>query len=118
VGPDREHVEHNECAGCHRPQIRACTSCRTPFSSLSRIDAAEPPPAVVAQQLATLVALSAQPVVVVWQPTEAVAVAWEVFCAHWNTFCYPASDDASIRPLDERWCLEWHHDEYFLFGHL
>ena len=71
-----------------------------------------------AQQLATLVALSAQPVVVVWQPTEAVAVAWEVFCAHWNTFCYPASDDASIRPLDERWCLEWHHDEYFLFGHL
>lgn len=89
-----------------------------PFISLSRIEAADPPPAVVAQQLATLVPLSAVPVIVVWQPTEAVAVPWEVFCTYWNTFCYPASDEPSILPLDERWCLEWHHDEYFLFGRL
>jgi hypothetical protein len=96
----------------------ALPAAHPPFSSLSRIEAAAPPPAVVARQLATLAPLSAAPVVVVWQPTDAVAVTWEVFCAYWNTFCYPASDDASILPLDERWCLEWHHDEYFLFGRL
>lgn len=89
-----------------------------PFTSLSRIEASEAPPSIVAQQLATLVALSAEPVVVVWQPTVAVAVAWEVFRTYWNTFCYPASDDTSVQPLDETWCLQWHHDEYFLFGHL
>jgi hypothetical protein len=89
-----------------------------PFTSLSHIEAADPPPSVVAQQLAALVAPSAELVVVVWQPTETVAVAWEVFCAYWGTFCYPASDDISVRPLDETWYLEWHHDEYFLFGHV
>lgn len=96
----------------------ALPAAHPPFSSLSRLEAAQPPPAVVAQRLATLVPLSAESVVVVWQPTEAVAVSWEVCCAYWDTFCYPASDDVSILPLDERWCLEWHHDEYFLFGRL
>lgn len=96
----------------------ALPAAHPPFSQLSRLDTAQLPPAVVAQWLTTLAPLSADPVIVLWRPTEAIAVSWDVCCAYWTTFCYPASDDASILPLDESWCLEWSHDEYFLFGRL
>lgn len=86
------------------------------FTSFAHITTAAMPHSIVTQELAALVAAWSEPVAVVWNPTDAVVVAWEVLCAHWDAFCYPASDDVSIRPLDESWCLEWHHEGYFLFG--
>lgn len=88
------------------------------FTCFCRIDTISRSHSAVSQELASLVAPCAGPVVAVWQPPDAVVVSWELLCARWDTFCYPASDDVSIRPLDEAWCLEWHHDEYFLFGRL
>jgi hypothetical protein len=86
------------------------------FTCFRRIDTISRSHSDVSQELASLVAPGAEPVVAVWEPTDAVVVTWEVLCARWASFCYPASDDVSIRPLDEAWCLDWHHDEYFLFG--
>jgi hypothetical protein len=86
------------------------------LDSYLRFQAADPKPTEVSRQLKSLEPANELSTLVSWHPAEAVVVDWRVFVDYWNTFCYPASDDITIAPLNEMWILEWHHDEYFLFA--
>jgi len=55
-------------------------------------------------------------IVVSWTEDLAVRTTWSTFCDYWDDFCYPASDDVSISPIDLSWLLFYHHEEYFDFG--
>jgi hypothetical protein len=57
-----------------------------------------------------------QTVIVMWEPTVAVAVPWHIFCTYWDDFCYPSSDDVRIWPISEFWCLQYHHEDQLIFG--
>ena len=48
-----------------------------------------------------------------WGPSAALETNWESFVAHWDDFCYPASDDVVIRPIDGGWTLRYHRYEVF-----
>jgi hypothetical protein len=56
------------------------------------------------------------PVVVSWQPDLSVLTDSELFIARWQEFCYPASDDVSVMPLDGSWVLHYWHEEEFLYA--
>ena len=55
-------------------------------------------------------------VAVSWDRGTALYTSWEFFTAHWDDFCYPASDDVLILPDTGRWVLRYHHEEIFYFG--
>lgn len=46
---------------------------------------------------------------------DALETSWRTFCAYWDDFCYPSSDDVTIYPLDGSWVLCYHHWERFSF---
>jgi hypothetical protein len=69
----------------------------------------------VGSGLAALPPADHERVVVVWDQATALETSWKTFREHWEVFCYPGSDDASISPLDERWLLCYHHWEEFSF---
>jgi len=50
---------------------------------------------------------------VVWDKHTALSVPWSLFCAYWNDFCYPFSDDVDIFLSDNRLLLRWRHDGLF-----
>jgi len=65
-----------------------------------------------------LVALPIEPttrIVLSWNPATALIADWEIFAAHWDDFCYPASDDVTIWPLRGDWTLCYRHYEVFQF---
>lgn len=51
-----------------------------------------------------------------WEPDTAIQTTWGIFAEHWEDFCYPASDDLSVWPEDEKWALFFDHEEQFHFG--
>lgn len=55
-------------------------------------------------------------VFVSWQTDAAIRTTWEIFTAHWDDFCYPASDDIVVWPESERWALFYFHEQEFHFG--
>ena len=57
-----------------------------------------------------------QTVIVMWEPTVAVAVPRHIFCTYWDDFCYPSSDDVRIWSISELWCLQYHHKDQLIFG--
>jgi hypothetical protein len=65
--------------------------------------------------LAGLGAADAERVVVSWDERCALETSWRTFRSHWETFCYPGTDDVTVVPLDERWTLCYHHWEAFTF---
>ncbi|HEX5061753.1 MAG TPA: hypothetical protein VFV99_20440 [Kofleriaceae bacterium] len=56
------------------------------------------------------------PVIVSWQPDWAVLTDASLFVERWETFCYPASDDVDIWPLDGRWLAVYWHEEQLAYG--
>jgi hypothetical protein len=56
------------------------------------------------------------PIVVSWSAADAVLTDAELFIRRWDDFCYPASDDVSVFPLDAAWVLHYHHEEEFLYA--
>jgi hypothetical protein len=56
------------------------------------------------------------PIVVSWQPDLSVLTDSDLFIARWQDFCYPASDDVSVLPLDSSWVLHFWHEEEFLYA--
>ncbi len=85
------------------------------FVELQHIDISHQPPEKRQKHLATLEPHGDQVVVVMWEPTEAVAVSWHVLCSYWDDFLYP-SDDAGILPLSETWLLLYHHEDQLVIG--
>jgi len=55
-------------------------------------------------------------IVVSWQPDLSVLTDSELFIGRWQDFCYPASDDVSVLPLDNSWVLHYWHEEEFLYA--
>ena len=70
----------------------------------------------VKQWLFQLVPASESSVVVTWDDATAVLTNWQFFGSNWNDFCYPASDDVFVFPLNQAWLLYYMHDEHFEFG--
>ena len=48
-----------------------------------------------AQWLASL-ATPAERVILVWGPSTALSLPWNVFVTYWSDFCYPSSDDVDV----------------------
>lgn len=48
-------------------------------------------------------------VIASWSEQEAIYLPFVVFSTYWSSFCYPASDDVTIWPADERWGLSYSH---------
>ena len=71
---------------------------------------------IVRHYLTTFEPQGDQTVIVMWEPTVAVAVPWHIFCTYWDDFCYPSSDDVSIWPISELWGLQYHHEDQLIFG--
>ena len=55
-------------------------------------------------------------IVICWDERTALRTTWEVFTAHWDDFCYPASDDVLIWPESAKWVMRYHHEEELQFG--
>lgn len=51
-----------------------------------------------------------------WCKPLAVLTDSDIFIRHWDTFCYPSSDDVMILPLDVVWALRYDHEEEFVFA--
>ena len=51
-----------------------------------------------------------------WDFQTAIKTTWSIFRSYWDDFCYPASDDVGVTPLDDSWLLCYHHEEMFEFG--
>lgn len=73
------------------------------------------PPAVVRRQLLALPIEPATRIVLSWNPHTALIADWDIFAAHWDDFCYPASDDVTVWPLRGDWTLCYRHYEVFQF---
>ncbi len=56
------------------------------------------------------------PIIVSWQPSDAVMTDSALFAKRWEAFCYPASDDVDIWPVDSRWVVTYWHEEQLWFG--
>ena len=72
----------------------------------------------VRQQLDRLGVRSTEQVVIAWDARTALLTDWATFCAHWEEFCYPSSDDVTVWPRDEAWVLCFDHWDAFRFGRL
>jgi hypothetical protein len=57
-----------------------------------------------------------QRIIVSWDRRTAVVTEWDMFCAHWDDFCYPSSDDVAIWPDTEEWALRYYYKEVFCCG--
>jgi len=64
------------------------------------------------QWLASL-ATPAERVILVWNPSTALSMPWEVFVTYWSDFCYPSSDDVDVFVDGGPPFLRWHHFEEF-----
>ena len=63
------------------------------------------PPGDVRQRLRDLPPEASEQVLVVWDPRTALVTDWGVFVSAWDDFCYPASDEVRVVPLDLGWAL-------------
>ncbi len=52
---------------------------------------------------------------VIWTREWAVQTSWDIFTEYWDDFCYPSSDDVTVRPGTGDWRLVYHHYEQFDF---
>ena len=64
----------------------------------------------------SLIPDSDRDVVVSWQREWAVVTDIELFVDHWESFCYPSSDDTSVWPESESWILQYSHDDTLRFA--
>jgi hypothetical protein len=65
--------------------------------------------AAVSAWLSALPVESACEVVVSWDEANAIRMSWSLFMKRWAEFCYPASDNATVLPLDQSWALHYEH---------
>ncbi|HMA35250.1 MAG TPA: hypothetical protein VKY74_12345 [Chloroflexia bacterium] len=91
----------------HRPKL---------FQPVGQLEAAEKDAQQVRQWLERSLPDPAQRIVVSWGPDTAVITTAAIFCTYWDDFCYPASDDADIIPLEEDWIVVYRHEEVLYFG--
>jgi hypothetical protein len=85
-------------------------------TEMIRTDTAEE--SEISKWLASRMGDEQEAIIVLWNKKTAVKTTSKIFCNYWDDFCYPASDDVSISPLNLSWLLIHHHDEYFCFGKL
>lgn len=117
---DIHPLSAGRAAELHGPMIAACQAAR----EAARDTAAEHVAAAcqdeagarrVGEALASLGPADDERIVISWDPRAALETSWRTFRTHWEVFCYPGSDDATITSVDERWVLCYHHWEEFSF---
>lgn len=69
----------------------------------------------VRQELRSLDVDPEEGVLVSWDSANALLMTWGTFCDWWDDFCYPSSDDVTIRSLAGSWVLCYDHEEQFRF---
>ena len=72
-------------------------------------------PAAVQVNLRALPVDPGTEIILSWNPSTALTTDWATFVAHWDDFCYPASDDVAIWAVGAEWTLRYHHYEVFQF---
>lgn len=85
---------------------------KSPFHSVENIQAVD----CESRPLESLNIPGDTDVVIIWDALTALKIKWSILEKHWDTFCYPASDDALIAPLSGEWLLAYWHFELFEFG--
>ena len=73
------------------------------------------PPGDVRQRLRSLPPEASEKVLVVWDSRTALVADWGVFVEAWDDFCYPASDDVRVVPLELTWALWYRRYEVIQF---
>src|SRR5690242_11503996 len=86
------------------------------FEWIRNVDVAREGTEMVRHHLTAFEPQGDQTVVVMWEPTVAVAVPWHIFYTYWTDFCYPSSDDVTVWPLSELWGLCYYHEDQLTFG--
>ncbi|MGH2495034.1 MAG: hypothetical protein ACRDIV_10060 [Ktedonobacteraceae bacterium] len=86
------------------------------FDQIRHVDLSIEKIDVVQQHLTAFEPQGDQMVIVMWEPTIAVAVPWHIFCSYFWDFCYPVTDDVRIWSISELWCLQYHHEDQLIFG--
>ncbi len=56
-------------------------------------------------------------VVASWNETDAVVMAWVIFCSHWSQLCYPSSDELTVVSREREWLLYWDLSCVFRWKH-
>jgi len=88
---------------------------RRPDASGIRIFAPAEQAELVANALATLPIARDEVVLVSWDSRTAAETTWTVFRRHWDSFCYPGSDDVTIWAPSSAWTLAYEHSGFFVF---
>ena len=70
---------------------------------------------LVANALATLPIARDEVVLVSWDSHTAAETTWSLFRRHWDSFCYPSSDDVTIWAPSSPWTLAYDHSGFFVF---
>jgi len=86
------------------------------FVELQAIDINHEPLEKVQRHLVPLHPHDEEVVVVMWEPTEAIAVPWPVFYSCWDDFCSPWDEEVGVMPLSEIWLLLYHHEDRLVIG--
>jgi hypothetical protein len=87
------------------------------YQPVDQIDASAQDTDQVARWLRHYLTDETERIVVSWDQQDAVLTNVGVFCAYWDDFCYPSSDDVDIFPLTEEWILYYWHEEVLFLGH-
>ena len=70
----------------------------------------------VQRHLAPLQLYDDEKVVVMWEPTEAVMIPWQMFYSSWDDFCEPWHEAVAVMSLSESWLLLYHHEDRLAIG--
>ena len=73
-------------------------------------------PGIVHDRLRGLPPAGDAPIIVSWDRDTALVTDWSLFVAHWDDFCYPASDDVTVWSMYDDWTLSYRHYEVFQFS--
>jgi hypothetical protein len=96
--------------------IALAASRRTPADDTAvQTIRSDDPPGSVRDRLHALPIDEASIILLSWNDDTAAAADWAIFVAHWDDFCYPASDNVVVWAPDGDWTLRYHHYEVFQF---
>ena len=98
-----EALDHEAVARCAEPGD---------FTVTFRTDDS---PGLVNERLRALPVADDVRIIVSWDAATAMVADWGIFVSNWDDFCYPASDDLSVWPLDGGWTLCYRHYEVLQF---
>lgn len=77
---------------------------------------AEPTDAAGADWLERRIDADESPIIVCWNRDTAIETDARMFARHWESFCYPSSDDVAVFPLHLGWLVTYWHEGHLFIG--